>query len=244
MDYLTQSWDDKGVHTFPKGICPKINDWSTNSLTTIPQSIALTITPRGHPDSNEGVLCIPQSSSITAASSSDCFVLYPGHSLGVSYPSAEMKSVYSTPRADRGIAVFSVFPVCLHLSSMLAGPLPPSFLTHLVYVIFQVEGIIIIMIDNLSNSFNCSNTFLLCFTFFLFLVLYTHHPSPHTLSISLPVPPLSLSLSLSLQTIPTFLKVCFCALSLRSQPATCQSKHNCPPPPWLPLPPTWSTCSV
>ena len=23
--YLTQSWEDKGVHTFPKGICPKVN---------------------------------------------------------------------------------------------------------------------------------------------------------------------------------------------------------------------------
>ena len=28
---------------------------------------------------NEGVLCIPQNSSITGASSSDCLVLYPGH---------------------------------------------------------------------------------------------------------------------------------------------------------------------
>ena len=31
---------------------------------------------------NEGVLCIPQSSSITAASPSDCLVSYPGHLLG------------------------------------------------------------------------------------------------------------------------------------------------------------------
>ena len=23
--YLTHSWEDKGVHTFPKGICPKLN---------------------------------------------------------------------------------------------------------------------------------------------------------------------------------------------------------------------------
>ena len=23
--YLTHSWEDKGVHTFPKGICPKVN---------------------------------------------------------------------------------------------------------------------------------------------------------------------------------------------------------------------------
>ena len=47
-------------------------------------------------DGNEGVLCIPQSSSITGASSSDCSVSYPGHSLGKSYPSAEMQSMYST----------------------------------------------------------------------------------------------------------------------------------------------------
>ena len=23
--YLTHSWEDKGVHTFPKGICPRVN---------------------------------------------------------------------------------------------------------------------------------------------------------------------------------------------------------------------------
>ena len=31
---------------------------------------------------NEGVLCIPQSSSITGTSPSDCLVSYTGHSLG------------------------------------------------------------------------------------------------------------------------------------------------------------------
>ena len=25
QSYLTHSWEDKGVHTFPKGICPKLN---------------------------------------------------------------------------------------------------------------------------------------------------------------------------------------------------------------------------
>ena len=34
-------------------------------------------------DGNEGVLCIPQGSSITGASPSDCLVSYPGHSLVV-----------------------------------------------------------------------------------------------------------------------------------------------------------------
>ena len=41
---------------------------------------------------NEEVLRIPQSSSITEASLSDCLMSYPGQS----YPSAEMLSVYLT----------------------------------------------------------------------------------------------------------------------------------------------------
>ena len=54
-------------------------------------------------DDNEGVLCIPQSSSITGTSPSDCLVSYQGHSLGRrgSCPSAEKQSVYSTAPADR-----------------------------------------------------------------------------------------------------------------------------------------------
>ena len=41
---------------------------------------------------NERVLRIPQGSSITGTSPSDCLVSYPGHSLGESYPSAEKQS--------------------------------------------------------------------------------------------------------------------------------------------------------
>ena len=37
-------------------------------------------------DGNEGVLHIPQSSSITGTSPSDCLVSYPGHTLGVVLP--------------------------------------------------------------------------------------------------------------------------------------------------------------
>ena len=33
-------------------------------------------------DGNEGVLCIPQNSSITGTSPLDCLVSYPGHTLG------------------------------------------------------------------------------------------------------------------------------------------------------------------
>ena len=51
-------------------------------------------------DSNEGALCIPQSSSLTEASQSDCLISYPEHSLEESYPSAEMQSAYSAPPAD------------------------------------------------------------------------------------------------------------------------------------------------
>ena len=51
-------------------------------------------------DGNEGVLCIPQSSSITRTSPSDCLVSYPRHSLGESYPSAEKQSVHYTAPAD------------------------------------------------------------------------------------------------------------------------------------------------
>ena len=49
---------------------------------------------------NEGVLCIPKSSSITEASPSDCLMSYTGHSLREPYPSAEMQSVYSEAPDD------------------------------------------------------------------------------------------------------------------------------------------------
>ena len=54
-------------------------------------------------DVNERVLFIPQSSSITGTSPSDCLVSYPRHSLCEyvgSYPNAEKQSVYSTAQAD------------------------------------------------------------------------------------------------------------------------------------------------
>ena len=51
-------------------------------------------------DDNEGVLHVPQSSSITEASPSDCLVSYQGDSLGKSYPSAEIQSVYSAAPAN------------------------------------------------------------------------------------------------------------------------------------------------
>ena len=50
--------------------------------------------------SNEGVLCIPQSFSITDASPPDCLVSLSGHLLGKSYFSVEMLSVYSIAPAN------------------------------------------------------------------------------------------------------------------------------------------------
>ena len=54
---------------------------------------------------NEEVLCIPDSSSISRTSPSNCLVSYPGHLLEVSYPSVEVQSVYSTAPADWAICL-------------------------------------------------------------------------------------------------------------------------------------------
>ena len=51
-------------------------------------------------DSNEGVVRIAQSSSMSGASRSDCFVSYPQRSLRECYPSAEMQSVYFPVPSD------------------------------------------------------------------------------------------------------------------------------------------------
>ena len=52
-------------------------------------------------DANEEVFRIPQSSNITRTSPSDCWVSYPEHTLGESYPSADKQSVYSAAQTDR-----------------------------------------------------------------------------------------------------------------------------------------------
>ena len=53
-------------------------------------------------DGNKGVLRIFQISSNTEASASDCLESYLGHSVGKSYPSTVMQSVYSADPADLG----------------------------------------------------------------------------------------------------------------------------------------------
>ena len=67
---------------------------SDSSIWTIDRTLSgATIPSQSGPwsDGNDGVLHIPQISSITGASPADCLVLYPEHSLEESYPSAEMQ---------------------------------------------------------------------------------------------------------------------------------------------------------
>ena len=68
-------------------------DWTLSVATTPGQGWPVSI-------GNKGIICIPQSSSITEASPSDCLMSYPGHSLGEFYPSAVMQSGYSTAPTD------------------------------------------------------------------------------------------------------------------------------------------------
>ena len=49
---------------------------------------------------NEGLLCIPQTYSITGASLSDYLVSYQDTRWGWPYPSSENQSVYSTASTD------------------------------------------------------------------------------------------------------------------------------------------------
>ena len=65
------------------------------SIRSIDKTLSGTTTPgQSGPGSNynEGVLRIPQSSSVTGTSPSDCLVSYPGQS----YPSVEIQSVFFT----------------------------------------------------------------------------------------------------------------------------------------------------
>ena len=80
-------------------ICLHTVQMSNSSISPIDRTLSGATTPgQSGPgsNSNEGVLCIPQSSSITGVSLSDCLVSYPGHLLRESYPFAEMQLVYST----------------------------------------------------------------------------------------------------------------------------------------------------
>ena len=74
-----------------------------SSILPIDRTLSGATTPsqsRPVSDVNKGVLHIPQSSSITGASPSDCLVSYLGHSLGKSYSSAEKQLVHSMAPAE------------------------------------------------------------------------------------------------------------------------------------------------
>ena len=76
---------------------------SNSSIWAIDETLSGATTPdlsRPGNDGSEEVLRIPQSSSITGVSPSNCLVSYPGHSLGDSYPSAEIQLVYSIAPSD------------------------------------------------------------------------------------------------------------------------------------------------
>ena len=62
---------------------------------------------------------IPQSSSIIGALTSDCLVLYPGHSLGGgSYLFAEKLSMYSTASANKARSILDSYIVLFHLHNL------------------------------------------------------------------------------------------------------------------------------
>ena len=76
-----------------------------SSIWPIGRNLSRATTPgRSRPsnDADEGLLRIPQTSNITEASSSDCFVSYPDPLLGEgSYLSSEMYTLFSSTPADR-----------------------------------------------------------------------------------------------------------------------------------------------
>ena len=89
---------------------------SNSSIWSIDRTLSGATTPgQSGPQSNanEGVLCIPQSSSIIGASPSDCLVPYPGHSWWWwgSYFSEEMQLVYSTASADWAQTILGCIPL-------------------------------------------------------------------------------------------------------------------------------------
>ena len=79
---------------------------------------------------NERVLWIPQSSSITGASTSDYLMSYPGLSLGMCYSSEEMQSVYSTAPDDWVSWVWKVLHLCKLVSSKILRPSSYIFNWH------------------------------------------------------------------------------------------------------------------
>ena len=94
-------------------------------------------------DGNERELCIPQSSSITEASPSDCLVSYPRHSLGESYLSADIQSVYSTVPADWAINVLVPKSVSLIFSRIPFKKVSEYFSMQTVYVFISLMKLLL-----------------------------------------------------------------------------------------------------
>ena len=88
----------------------ELSKMSNSSIRSIERTISGSTTlNQGGPGSkcNECVLHIPQSSK-TGALPSDSLMSYTGHSLGESYRSAEIQSVFSTAPADKGLRRSSI----------------------------------------------------------------------------------------------------------------------------------------
>ena len=66
-------------------------------------------------DGNEEILCIPQSSSITKASPSDCLMPYPGHTLGRVLPLCRdaVGVFYSPSRLGKCVCVCVFVGICV-----------------------------------------------------------------------------------------------------------------------------------
>ena len=87
----------------------KIISTQFSSIWLMDRTLSIASTPGlSGPGSNcsKGVLHIPENPSISGASPSDCFVSYPSHTLGNTYPSAERHSVYSAAPATRASYIF------------------------------------------------------------------------------------------------------------------------------------------
>ena len=105
---------------------------------------------RSRSNGNEEVLYIPQSSSITLTSPSDCLVSYPGHSWGESYPSAEKQSVYSIAPAEWAIGWLILCHInhcrlfnakfCLYIYVLYMQSAYSKALTNRVTVWFQINN--------------------------------------------------------------------------------------------------------
>ena len=97
----TVKWSNSKFQTIHFGVITQFNfiwpiDRNLSDATTLGYS-------KPENNGNEGVLHIPQSSSLTGTSPSDFLMSYPGHSFREFYPSAEKQSVYSTAPADWAI---------------------------------------------------------------------------------------------------------------------------------------------